>query len=116
MSTLVLASPPTAAQAAAWDCPSGDLCIWTGTNGTGSRCAWSNADNDWRSGSIVCSWSSTQPYRSVWNRGTSSSYVAVWIYGGANYTGSYDCIAQGDRFGSSNGRARSHRWQASGCW
>lgn len=48
----------------AWECPVGDFCAWTGLNGTGARCNWANADSDWQSGSIRCSWAGTSQVQS----------------------------------------------------
>ncbi|MFF4488717.1 peptidase inhibitor family I36 protein [Streptomyces sp. NPDC001544] len=111
---LIAPNTASASTQAAWDCPSGDLCVWTGSNGTGSRCTWSNADPDWWSGSIQCSWSDTQNVGSAKNSGTSSSYGYVVLYTGANYTGDGYCIAQhGDTWPGLNVRFRSHRWEAS---
>lgn len=98
----------------AWECSSGDVCVWNSTNGTGSRCTWTNADPDWWSGSIQCSWSDTQNARSAYNRGTSSAYAGVAFYSGANYSGYLGCLSQNGGFDSDfNARIRSHRWVAS---
>lgn len=112
-------APPVAAQAsaprpavalAAWDCPSGNVCVWDGTSGTGARCLWSDADPDWRSGSSICSWSLNWPVRSVYNRGTSSAYLGVELFAGANYVNPQMLIGQGQRKSSVNYYLRSHRW------
>ncbi|WNZ07881.1 peptidase inhibitor family I36 protein [Streptomyces sp. 11x1] len=108
---------PNSASAAplAFECDSGDVCVWNATNGTGNRCSWTNADPDWWSGSVQCSWSDTQNVRSGINRGTSSAYRAVAFYSGANYTGTLvGCLRQnGERDGQANVRVRSHKWVAS---
>lgn len=110
----LIAPSSASATAQAWECSSGDLCIYTGANGTGSRCSWSNADPDWYSGSIQCSWSDTQVVGSAYNRGTSSSYNWVILYTGANYTGTGYCIPQnGGSWAGLNVKFRSHRWEAS---
>lgn len=83
---------PAAAESAGRDagtpvwgaCAAGNVCFYTGSNGTGSKCSWSVADPDWRTGSIVCSWAATTNVRSVWNNGTSSSYSGVRYYLSAN--------------------------------
>ncbi|MEV4714807.1 peptidase inhibitor family I36 protein [Micromonospora sp. NPDC049374] len=109
---LVVGAPPAAAQAAAWDCPSGYLCVWDGLSGTGGRCSWLNADNDWYSSPNVCSWARNYPVRSVYNRGTSTAYDAVILYGDANYQTGEFVIAQGEkRSGLINGYLRSHKWR-----
>ncbi|MGY1503364.1 peptidase inhibitor family I36 protein [Streptomyces sp. QTS52] len=66
--TLGLIAPGSAsATSQAWECASGSLCIHTGAYGTGSRCSWSNADPDWYSGSVQCSWSDTRNVGSAYN-------------------------------------------------
>ncbi|WP_329281288.1 peptidase inhibitor family I36 protein [Streptomyces sp. NBC_01451] len=112
---LGLVAPGSAsATAQAWECSSGSVCIYTGAYGTGSRCSWSNADADWYSGDVQCSWSDTQNVGSVYNRGTSSSYNWVILYTGANYGGTGYCVAQdGGSWSNLNVRLRSHRWRAS---
>ncbi|MEU6195233.1 peptidase inhibitor family I36 protein [Streptomyces sp. NPDC047061] len=111
---LIAPSAASASTQAAWDCPSGDLCIWTGTAGTGSRCTWSNADVDWYNAPVVCSWADDQVVGSAKNNGTSSSYDWVVLYDGANYGGTR-CwfIAQhGDTASNINLKFRSHRWSS----
>ncbi|MEV6764240.1 peptidase inhibitor family I36 protein [Streptomyces sp. NPDC051105] len=111
---LIAPSAASASTQAAWDCPSGDLCVWTGTAGTGSRCTWANADADWYNTPTVCSWADNQVVGSAKNSGTSSSYNWVILYTGANYTGTGYCIAQhGDTWANLNVKFRSHRWEAS---
>ncbi|WP_097259709.1 peptidase inhibitor family I36 protein [Streptomyces sp. TLI_55] len=115
LAALSLVVPGTAnASAQAWECSSGDVCVWNATNGTGSRCSWTNADPDWWSGSIQCSWSDTQNARSAYNRGTSSSYAGVAFYSGANYSGYLGCLSQNGGWDDDfNVRIRSHRWVTS---
>ncbi|MCC9705267.1 peptidase inhibitor family I36 protein [Streptomyces sp. MNU76] len=115
VASLGLVAPSSASAAPqAWECGTGNVCVWSNINGTGSRCAWSNADPDWWNGSIQCSWSDTQNVRSVWNRGTSSSYNYVALYTGANYTGTRYCFRQDGGYDNDfSARIRSHRWQAS---
>ncbi|MGW2641163.1 peptidase inhibitor family I36 protein [Streptomyces sp. NPDC001348] len=109
---LIAPNTASASTQAAWDCPSGNLCVWTGSNGTGHRCNWSDADPDWWNGSIQCSWSDTQNVGSAKNNGTSSSYNFVVLYTGANYSGDYYCLAQhGDTWSDVGIRFRSHRWR-----
>ncbi|MFF3869122.1 peptidase inhibitor family I36 protein [Micromonospora sp. NPDC001898] len=98
----------------AWDCPVGDLCVWSGDNGTGSRCNWSDADNDWTSGATSCSWADTTTVKSMWNRGTSSSYSVVALYRNANYGSRWGCLGQnGGNWTGVGIYLRSHRWQSS---
>ncbi|MEV7739713.1 peptidase inhibitor family I36 protein [Streptomyces sp. NPDC088921] len=110
----LIAPSSASATAQAWECNSGSVCVYSGNNGTGSRCSWSNADPDWYSGDVQCSWADNQVVRSIYNRGTSSSYNWVVLYTGANYTGDHYCWAQNGGFGSDfNTKIRSHRWRAS---
>ncbi|MFF5362762.1 peptidase inhibitor family I36 protein [Streptomyces scabiei] len=112
---LSLIAPGSASAAPqAWSCGSGNLCAYTGGAGNGSRCSWSNADADWWSGSVQCSWSDTQNVGSAKNSGTSSAYDYVVLYTGPNYTGNGYCIPQnGGEWPNLNVRIRSHRWEAS---
>lgn len=102
-----------------WDCPSGNICVWTGSDGNGSRCNWSDADSDWQSGSIVCSWSGSTKVQSVFNNGTSSSFTGVQVYRNANFGSPFFCAPQGDhtRWIITNGGVllRSHQWIRSAC-
>ncbi|WP_198154079.1 peptidase inhibitor family I36 protein [Catenuloplanes japonicus] len=115
--SLVAAAPAMAQASAAWECPSGNVCVWTEPYGTGSRCNWSDADSDWRSGSISCSWSGSLPVRSIYNNGTSSSYAGVALYRSSGYNDFYWCVPQGILRNDENVFLRSHRWVASatGC-
>lgn len=103
------------ASVTAWECAAGDFCAWTGRNGTGSRCAWTNADPDWRSGSVQCSWSGTQRVQSYWNRGTSTSFRGVKLYLSANFGSLAYCVPQGTAWNVEDGGTflRSHQW---GTW
>ncbi|PRY33482.1 peptidase inhibitor family I36 [Pseudosporangium ferrugineum] len=112
------AVPASAGQRAlAWECPSGNVCVWTGSYGTGSRCLWSDADNDWQAGGIRCSWAASQPVRSIYNNGTNSSYAGVALYRAANYQNFHWCVPQGTLRNDENVYLRSHRWvsSATGC-
>lgn len=104
-----------AAPAAAWDCNVGDFCAWTGPDGTGSRCSWTNADPDWRSGAVQCSWAGSSRVQSYRNRGTSTSFRGVKLYQGANYTNLVYCVPQGTSWNVLDGGTflRSHQW---GSW
>jgi hypothetical protein len=106
----------TGARLAQWSCNTGNVCFWTGPDGTGSRCTWSGADPDWATGSIVCSWALTQNVKSVWNRGTSSSFTGVRYYLQTNYTSPIGCTRQGQS-GNLAGtyKLRSHKWISTSC-
>jgi hypothetical protein len=102
------------ANAAAFSCPSGNVCFYTGRDGTGSRCAWSVADPDWWGGDIRCSWSAERAPLSIYNHGTSSSYNGVVYY---NPNGvRMGCTRQGVA-GNLSGdyKVRSHHWTAGSC-
>jgi phosphodiesterase/alkaline phosphatase D-like protein len=112
---LALAVPGTA-DAAAFSCPSGHVCFYTGDNGTGSRCLWSTADPDWRNGAIQCSWAADRNVRSVFNNGTSPSFTGVVYYKGASYQDRAGCTRQGQS-GNLAGtyKLRSHQWTTGRC-
>ncbi|WP_211349090.1 peptidase inhibitor family I36 protein [Micromonospora pisi] len=125
MSLLVIgaAAPAQAASsaerayaAAVGECPVGDFCVWSGSDATGSICNWANADADWYSAPVVCSWADNQVVRSAMNRGQSTSYRSVFFYSGANYTGTYGCLAQNGGFMNDiRETLRSHRWRTNAC-
>ncbi|WP_394618903.1 peptidase inhibitor family I36 protein [Lentzea sp. JNUCC 0626] len=71
----------------ALSCGSGDFCAWRTYDGSGGRCSWSNADNDWWTAPVTCSWSSSNPVWSVYNNGANASYAGVCMYPVANYGG-----------------------------
>jgi hypothetical protein len=110
---------PSSAQAAAagptaWSCPIEHVCFYTGDDGTGQMCAWSQDDRDWRSGTIVCSWSSSTRAQSVYNNGDSGAPVSY--YTGVGYTGRVGCVASGTHgnFAGGSGAGyylRSHTWK-----
>jgi hypothetical protein len=102
---------------AAWDCPTGDLCVWNQENGVGARCTWSNADPDWLSGSIRCSWAGTSPVRSFYNHGVSTSFSGVTLYLSPNYQNKYFCAPQGSTWNvpSPGVFLRSHKWTTGAC-
>jgi hypothetical protein len=58
---------PEAAVTTPYDCPSGDICFYDATGGTGNRCNWSVSDPDWTSGQAKCSWAQTRNVKSVYN-------------------------------------------------
>lgn len=100
----------------AWECSSGNVCFWTGSGGTGSRCMWSVADPNWVTGAIKCSWAATSYVRSVMNRGTSSSFTGVAYYLTIDYDNRIGCTKQGNS-GNLAGtyELRSHRWITTSC-
>lgn len=50
------------------DCGWGEICFYTGRDGTGEKCSWSSYDEDWNGGSVRCSWASTHNACSVYNK------------------------------------------------
>jgi hypothetical protein len=121
----VPAAPVTAAVAAyddetgqalaAWDCATGNVCFWTGFGGTGSRCMWDVADNDWTSGTYKCSWATTKNVKSVYNAGTSSA-TGVAYYKDTGHNTRVGCTKQGKK-GDLAGtyELRSHKWISTSC-
>ncbi len=110
---------PAEASVMAWECASGDFCAWTGLNGTGSRCSWSDADPDWLSGNIRCSWAGTSRVQSYLNNGTSSRFTGVEIYLNPNYVTKFHCVLQhGQGWNVTEGGVflRSHRWITGACF
>ncbi|MPY49591.1 peptidase inhibitor family I36 protein [Streptomyces acidicola] len=91
---LTMAGPAMAAPAA-WDCPGGYICAYTGTNGTGSRCAWDTSDPDWTSGSIRCSWA--KPSRTVGSVYATTGSGGARLYQNANYSMEVDCVGNGKK-------------------
>jgi len=113
----LLGSGATAAHATAsdWECSTGNLCVYNGADGTGSRCSWSNADNDWLSAPVTCSWARRATY-SINNQGTSSSYTGVMLYLSPNYENPYICMPQRQSIELPIGVIfRSHRWVTTSC-
>ncbi len=106
----------TGAALAAWDCTIGNVCFWNGFGGTGGRCMWDVADPDWTAGSIRCSWATTNEVKSVYNRGTSSSFKGVRFYRNTGYNNSIGCTKQGQK-GDLAGtyQVRSHQWTTGSC-
>lgn len=99
--------------AQAWGgCSSGEICVYSGLNGTGSMCDWVGNDPDWHTGDERC----TITVKSIWNRGTGGAGAPrhVWFHFGANYTGGYyACAAQnfkGNTGPNGGVRLRSHQW------
>ena len=103
----------------AWECTPGDLCVWDGYDGTGNRCSWTNADNDWWNTPTVCSWADDRPVKSIYNRGQSTSYSGVNLFSAANYASSslVLCAWQGTQWEATGAgvKMRSHRWTSGTC-
>ncbi|WP_017618241.1 peptidase inhibitor family I36 protein, partial [Nocardiopsis gilva] len=64
-------------------CAKGDFCVWSGKNGTGTRCAWNGNDPDWWGGAVQCN-----PHflvSSYWNNGYKGNLDHVQVYIDTNY-------------------------------
>lgn len=102
----------------AWQCPDGDVCFWSGPDGTGSLCKWDVTDPDWRSGDIVCSWSEGDEVRSVFNNSHSPDApdVAVLYYKRTNFHARVGCVEPGQQSNlPATSRVRSHRLAIGSC-
>ncbi|MFF8717567.1 peptidase inhibitor family I36 protein [Streptomyces sp. NPDC015184] len=112
------AAAPAGAQAAWGGCDVGDICVYTGANGTGSVCAWDGDDPDWTGGAIRCSWAESKNVVSIWNRGMGGAGTLrhVKFYKKANYQDYYGCAAQGFKGNTgpdAGASLRSHKWVTS---
>jgi Peptidase inhibitor family I36 len=97
--------------AQALSCGSSNMCAWPVSDGSSSRCSWSNADPDWQSGSVTCSWSSSRAVWAVYNHGASTSYAGVCLYSSANYVNWEIWVARGVQVEGLPGvKIRSHKW------
>ncbi|MEV6521662.1 peptidase inhibitor family I36 protein [Longispora sp. NPDC051575] len=97
---------------AAWDCPSATLCVWDQYGGVGRRCTWNSADNDWRNGSVRCSWSTNNNVGSVYNK---TGYFA-WFYFDANNQNSAGCIPPNTMWDIIGLNLRSHEFRTYTCY
>lgn len=106
----------TGAELQAWSCSTGNVCFWTGPDGTGSRCMWDIADPNWTTGSYRCSWATSQNVKSVWNRGTSTQFSGVAYYLQTEYRSRVGCTRRGQS-GNLAGtyNVLSHRWITGSC-
>jgi hypothetical protein len=100
--------------AQALTCNSTNVCVWPVPDGSRNRCSWVNRDNDWWNTPVVCSWSSSQTVKAIYNRGTSSSFSGVCLYANANYSHWLYYVPQGQQFvPGPQYIVRSHRWVSS---
>jgi hypothetical protein len=115
--TAAFATVPSAASAAPVlraysNCASGDICFYTGVNGTGQMCAWDGNAYSWH----ACSWGETTNVRSVVNKGTggAGSRRHVVYYHDSGYINRIGCTKQGVQ-GNLAGTYTigSHKWVAS---
>ncbi|WP_089154304.1 peptidase inhibitor family I36 protein [Micromonospora sp. NBS 11-29] len=110
------ATAPASADNWVGSCDPGNVCFYTGWNGTGSKCSWSDADPDWANGNIQCSWALTSNVLSVWNNGQSTAYQGVVYYYSNNYNDRAGCTRRWNR-GNLQGtyKLRSHQWTTGYC-
>ncbi|MEU9099977.1 peptidase inhibitor family I36 protein [Streptomyces sp. NPDC048361] len=96
-------------------CAGGEVCFFSGDDGSGSMCSWSGDDADWRNGAVRCSWSADKTVHSIYNHGTPQTYDTVVYYKGANYSDRVGCTTVGKE-GNLAGtyHVRSHKW-VTGC-
>jgi hypothetical protein len=102
-----VASP---AQAAAYDdCGGGEVCFYTGKDGTGKKCSWSGRWADWQAGAARCSWAATNNVKSIYNNGNSGQSVVY--YTSSNFKDRIGCTKKGVK-GNLAGtyKVRSHKW------
>jgi len=78
-SSAIVISPHEMLNATFSDCAEGELCFFTGRNGSGSMCHWNVIDADWTSGAIRCSWATSSNVCSIFNRwsGTIDYYASA---------------------------------------
>jgi peptidase inhibitor family I36 len=101
---------------AAWTCPSGYVCFYSGAAGTGRACQWWGADDNWLAGSVTCSWARTDSVESVYNNGTSTAFNGVRYYTQTDYRTSVGCIPRGAHGTLNTSRLlRSHKWESGSC-
>ena len=95
----------------ALSCTSGNLCVWPVTDGSRNRCSWVNRDNDWWNTPTVCSWSSSQTVKAIYNHGANTNFPGVCLYANANYSHWLYYVVRGDQFvPGPQYIVRSHRW------
>lgn len=113
--------------AQAWQpCAEGDVCVYSGVNGTEDRCSWDGNDPNWSTatgGTPLCSWRANgKNVQSIWNNGTrDTAYRHVKFYLGTNYTDYYGCAVRYDTGVGWRGNTgpdagapiRSHKWVTS---
>ncbi|GAB3944893.1 hypothetical protein GCM10029976_069760 [Kribbella albertanoniae] len=103
---------------AAWDCPSGRVCFYSGAAGTGGRCSWEGSDDNWLAGDLTCLWSRSDSVESVRNNGNSTAFNGVRYYTGTDFnpSTSVGCIPRGARGTLNTSRLlRSHLWVTGAC-
>jgi hypothetical protein len=106
----------TPADVADFSCTAGSICFYSGRDGTGDKCQWSDDDPNWNSGSIVCSWADEKPVASVYNHGQDDDFTGVAFYSQSDYRTREGCTRQGQA-GNLSGdyKVASHRWIKGSC-
>ncbi|MGI5365206.1 peptidase inhibitor family I36 protein [Streptomyces iakyrus] len=105
LAVVVMPGNTQAAEARDQGCPTGFVCFYTGSFGSGDRCQWSEDDPDRYDGPVRCSWIGAEPVRSIRNQGS----TPVAVHRQRDFAGPSVCVVPGatvnvvDRF-------RSHRW------
>ena len=89
-------------------CLKGEVCFYTGPDGTGNKCSWTQYDEDWQGGNVRCSWSATSNACSIINK--TPWRVAYFLSGGyANRIGSTAAGGSGNL--QCTYKLRSHKWE-----
>ncbi|MFH8791105.1 peptidase inhibitor family I36 protein [Streptomyces sp. NPDC017941] len=110
--TAALGSGAGAASAGerAWaGCERGEICVYSGPGGTGTRCDWYPDDPDWLTGAETC----TIRVRSIWNNGEAGGFDDVKFYFDTDYRNYYACARnqwRGETGPDAGVKLRSHRW------
>ncbi|TDD74527.1 hypothetical protein E1293_29410 [Actinomadura darangshiensis] len=106
---------PASAQAlapqprAAYSCAEGDICVYSESNGKGTRCAWSGDDSNWGTG-VTCNFSTV---KSAFNNGRYEDYRHVKFYSKAGYAGKNRVLGWHFKGNLPSGSLRtfhSHKW------
>lgn len=101
----------TPADPRAFSCGVGNVCYYTGQDGTGQKCEWTNADDNHAAAPVVCSWAANTIVRSVFNNGRDPDFAGVCSYRNAGYDSRALWLRQGFAV-NTNGtyRVMSHKW------
>ncbi|MFC0625327.1 peptidase inhibitor family I36 protein [Kribbella deserti] len=101
---------------AAWTCSIGEICFFSGTDGTGRVCSWTGADDDWLAGTVTCPWARTDSAESVRNNITNTAFTGIRYYISTAYRNTVGCIPRGARGNLQTSRLlRSHNWESGTC-
>ncbi|MFR9794381.1 protein kinase domain-containing protein [Streptomyces sp. MS06] len=109
-------SPTASAQPVGYDrCLPGDVCFFTGRDGTGAMCAWEGDDTDWARGETTCSWAGKRDALSVFNNGHDTTqgeiFIDVVYFARDSLRDRLGCVEVGTRHNLPTPlRPMSHRW------